>query len=139
MRGVRFAEPGQKVVLPSASLRGSNVIDPQGEPLGRIDDVVLSHGTGPISYVVLEPGTKDRLIPIPFGAFRVTTNGRLVLDIDQGRIYTAPSYPKGGRPNWSDRVWDQRVASFWGCMPRGVTKEQAEQQSSSSPSTGRRH
>jgi len=107
--------------------------------MGRIDDVVLSHGTGPISYVVLEPGTKDRLIPIPFGAFRVTTNGRLVLDIDQGRIYTAPSYPKGGRPNWSDRVWDQRVASFWGCMPRGVTKEQAEQQSSSSPSTGRRH
>jgi len=139
MRGVQFAEPGQKVVLSSASLRGSNVIDPQRDPLGRIDDIVLNHATGAISYVVLEPGTKDRLIPIPFGAFRVTTHGHLVLDIDEGRIYTAPSYPKGGRPNWSDRVWDWRVANFWGRLPSGVTIEQTTPKSSPPTSMGHRH
>ena len=123
MRGVRIAGPGQEKVPAVESLKGSTVIDPQQEPLGRIDDIVLDHATGAISYVVLEPGTKDRLIPIPFSVFSITTKGRLVLDIDEGRVYTAPSYAKGGSPNWGDPVWDERVAAFWGRVPKGVTAE----------------
>ncbi|MGD0660779.1 MAG: PRC-barrel domain-containing protein [Syntrophorhabdales bacterium] len=123
MRGVRLAGPGQGAVPTVESLKGSTVIDPQQEPLGRIEDIVLDHATGAISYVVMEPGTKDRLIPIPFSVFGVTTKGRLVLDIDEGRVYTAPSYAKGGSPNWRDPVWDERVAAFWGRVPKGVIAE----------------
>jgi sporulation protein YlmC with PRC-barrel domain len=137
MRGVRLAGPGQGAVPTVESLKGSTVIDPQQEPLGRIEDIVLDHATGAISYVVMEPGTKDRLIPIPFSVFGVTTKGRLVLDIDEGRVYTAPSYAKGGSPNWRDPVWDERVAAFWGRVPKGVTAEAVR--TPSSPHESVRH
>ena len=137
MRGVRLAGPGQEAHPTVESLKGSTVIDPQQEPLGRIDDIVLDHATGAISYVVLEPGTKDRLIPIPFSVFSITTKGRLVLDIDEGRVYTAPSYAKGGSPNWRDPVWDERVAAFWGRVPKGVTAEAVR--TPSSPHESVRH
>ena len=137
MRGVRLAGPGQEAHPTVESLKGSTVIDPQQEPLGRIDDIVLDHATGAISYVVLEPGTKDRLIPIPFSVFSITTKGRLVLDIDEGRVYTAPSYAKGGSPNWRDPVWDERVAAFWGRVPKGVTAEAVR--APSSPHESVRH
>ena len=117
MRAVDYAGPGEKKDLTVNSLKGSKVVDPQGEPLGKIEDVMLSHESNAIAYVVLEPGTRDRLIPIPFSVFRVTTKGRLVLDIDEGLIYTAPNYPKGGSPNWRDPRWDERVAAFWSRLP----------------------
>jgi hypothetical protein len=137
MRGEQIARPGQDVTLPADSLEGSTIVDPQRYALGRIDSVVLDLVTGAISYIVLEPGTKDRLIPIPFGVFKVSTGKQLVLDIDQGRVYTAPSFPKGAKPNWSDRVFDQRVVAFWGRMPSGVGPGQAELRSSSSQSANR--
>ncbi len=121
LRAERLAKPGQRVIVAPNSLKGSTVVDPQRGALGRIDDVVVNPATGTISYIVLEPGTKDRLIPIPFPAFEITTGKQLVLDVDEGRIYTAPSYPKGGTPNWSDPVFHQRVKAFWGYLPSGVT------------------
>ncbi|MBV9610393.1 MAG: PRC-barrel domain-containing protein, partial [Acidobacteria bacterium] len=35
-------------------VRGSTVYGRDGEKLGKIDDVVLAHGTGEIRYVVID-------------------------------------------------------------------------------------
>jgi len=128
MRAVDYAAPGEKKELTVNSLKGTSVVDPQGEPLGRIEDVTVNHESNAIAYVVMEPGTRDRHIPIPFGAFRVTTKGRLVLDVDEGLIYTAPNYPKGGSPNRQDPLWDERVAAFWGRVPFGRTAHRLSSQ-----------
>lgn len=136
MRGERYPAPGQKIIAASGYLTGTDVVDPQRTRLCRIDSIVLDLASGYISYVVVQPGTNDRLIPIPFSAFRATPGKQLVLDIDEGRIYTAPSYPKDAKPDWADPVFSQNVAAFWGTLPAGIATARTQQQQPQSPSTG---
>ena len=92
MKGERYAAPGQEnnccVRFPGT---GTDVVDPQRTRLGRIDSIVLDLASGYISYLVVQPGTNDRLVHLPFStvqghAGRAT---RHVLDIDEGRILLA--------------------------------------------------
>lgn len=107
------AAGSQRSVVTADSLKNAKIVDPQGLPLGTVKAVEPDPKNGTIAYVVMEPGTRDRYIPVPYSAFLLTPDRRLVLDIDQGRILTAPSFTKDGRPNWSDAAWTEQIRKFW--------------------------
>lgn len=104
-------------IVRADSLRDAKIIDTQGQELGTVKDVELDLGGGSIAYVIMEPGTKDRLIPIPFSAFLLTPRRQLVLDTDPGRLLAAPSYNPEGRAEWSDLDWRNRISAFWSSGP----------------------
>lgn len=92
---------------------GAKIVDPQGREIATVNNADVDPRSGAIVYVVIEPGLRDRLIPVPRGAFQEDSKGRLVLDVDRGRILTAPNYPKGTKPDWGDPAWRNAIARFW--------------------------
>ncbi len=114
---------GEDMIVHSDQLKGSDVVNPQGEKLGTVNTIALDLSNGRISYVVVDPGMGHNLIPVPYNAFGVMQNQQLVLDVNKARLEQAPDYAKSSQPNWADHSFDQRVASFWGKAPAGLMKE----------------
>ncbi len=105
--------PDSRFFVTLESLHDAKVVDPQGLELGRVKSVELDLTTGSIGYLVVMPGTKDRLIPVPYAAFLLTPAKQLVLDVGHGLILSAPNYPKDSSPNWSDPNWTAGIQDFW--------------------------
>src|SRR5688572_12487922 len=102
---------------------GSRVIDVAGQPLGRIENIVLSP-VGCAEAAILT-ATSGRLIPIPWTLVRVSGDTRVAgampganlvfsINVDQARLAQAPSFTRSQWPNMSNQNWLQGSINFFG-------------------------
>jgi hypothetical protein len=102
---------------------GSRVIDATGQPLGRIENVVLSP-VGCAEAAILT-AANGRLVPIPWTLVRVSGDtraagtipgGNLVftVNMDQARLAAAPSFVRTQWPDLSNMNWLQPSIAFFG-------------------------
>jgi sporulation protein YlmC with PRC-barrel domain len=109
-----------QMLINADKLKGSDVVNPQGDKLGTVQNLALDLTNGKISYVVVDPGFGKNLVPVPYGMFGLMKNEKLVLNLDKARLAQAPGFGRYSQPNWSDSNFDQQVAGFWGMEPTGV-------------------
>ena len=102
---------------------GSRVIDAAGQPLGRIENIVLSP-VGCAEAAILT-GANGRLVPIPWQLVRVSGDTRVAgampganlvftINTDQARLATAPSFTRSQWPDMSGQTWLQPSITFFG-------------------------
>jgi|GEM_PF-845630 len=80
----------------SSQIIGTTVSNPQGEKLGKIDDVLIDPN-GAVKYAILSHGgllgIGDKLIPIPWRALKLDKEkGTLVVNADKAALEKAPSF-----------------------------------------------
>ena len=110
------------VTLSSSSITGDAVVNPQGEDLGKIEDIMLDVGAGRVSYAVLSfggfLGMGDKLFALPWDALKLDTeNHRFILDVPKERLENAPGFDKDNWPNMADRTWGSSVHDYYGSKP----------------------
>jgi hemerythrin superfamily protein/sporulation protein YlmC with PRC-barrel domain len=99
-------------VLSAATIVADEVRDADGEPLGRIEELVIDIDHGRVAYAVLS--ISDRWIPLPWQALRLSEEHRFVADLDRGLIARAPGFDRRNWPDMSDPAFHQAIDRHYG-------------------------
>lgn len=110
--------------IPKAStFIGSAVVNPQGESLGKLDDLVIDPATGSITYAVLSRGSVlglgGKLFAVAWDALKLQPDGKtFVLNISQETLDNTPGFDKNNWPKRPDPVLSAAVRGTGaGTMP----------------------
>jgi sporulation protein YlmC with PRC-barrel domain len=111
-------------VLSATTLTGDKVVNPQGEHLGKVEELMLDLDNGRVSYVVLSfggfLGFGEKLFAIPWEALTVNTEDHtLILNVEKEQLENAPGFDKD---NWPERAqyeagWLLDVYNYYGYTP----------------------
>jgi hypothetical protein len=108
--------------MDAASLTGNNVVNANGEDLGRIEAIMLDVTSGRIAYAVLSfggfLGMGSKLFAIPWSALTLDAGQkRFVLDVSKERLESAPGFDKDHWPSMADRAWATDVHDYYDVTP----------------------
>ena len=104
------AETPTGSLLSGQKLLGRKVENPQGESLGRVEDLMISADGGRIAYAVVSFGgvlsLGNKLFAVPWSLLHVDQpKKKVILDLDRKTLMKAHGFDKGHWPDSSN--WDR--------------------------------
>jgi sporulation protein YlmC with PRC-barrel domain len=104
--------------LSASTLIGDAIVNPAGEKLGDLKDIVLDTARGEIVYAVLASGgvlgVGEKLFAVPWSALRIEgDSGRLVLDASPDRLKSADGFDRDHWPSAPDRGFVERGRTYY--------------------------
>lgn len=105
--------------LTATSIIGDKVENPEGDDLGRIDNLMINLHSGRIEYAVIEYGAflglGGKLFAIPFHELQVIPGKRaFLLNRDEEHLKNSPGFDKGHWPDTNDHGYYGDVNTYWG-------------------------
>lgn len=119
----KLATYSSRHVVPAKTIIGSDVVNPNWESLGKIEDVVLDASAGRLAYAVLSfggfLGMGDKYFAIPWNAFKfnLPPESRIVLNVDKKLLETAPGFDKDNWPDVANSDWGKSIYKHYGFTP----------------------
>jgi sporulation protein YlmC with PRC-barrel domain len=112
----------QPRVLSASTIIGDTVVNPDGEKLGDIRELMIDLEFGQVAYAVLSFGgffgLGDKLFAIPWQALTILPEEHaFLLEIDKETLKDAPGFDKDNWPETTDRTWTEQVYSYYGYAP----------------------
>lgn len=106
-------------VLSAGTVTGDNVVNSNGDDLGKVEEVMLDTDHGRIAYAVLSfggfLGIGDKYFAIPWESLQLDKeNHRFVLDVDKEKLENAPGFDKNNWPGTPDNEFVGRVYDYYG-------------------------
>ena len=102
----------------ASSIIGTNVVNPKGDSLGDIKEIVIDPRTGRVAYAVVSFGgflsMGEKLFAIPFSSFKYdVSKNHYVLDVSKERLKEAPGFDSDHWPSMSDEKWNRDVYKYY--------------------------
>jgi sporulation protein YlmC with PRC-barrel domain len=112
-------------LMSAGSISSNKIVNPSGDILGDVKEIMLDMHTGRVSYVVLSFGgflsLGEKLFAVPWNALKLdTVNKTFVLDIPKERLEAAPGFDKDDWPNMGDATWAHGIHAYYGTQPDTV-------------------
>ena len=110
------------IVKANKEVVGRKVINPQGEHLGKVEEVMLDTAPGRIAYAVLSfggfLGIGDKLFAVPWNALHYDPQEEaFVLRADKKFLENAPGFDKENWPDMSNATWRSDVYRYYSIKP----------------------
>lgn len=108
-------------ILSSSTLNGDPVVDPEGNKLGTLKEIMLDIKEGLVAYAVLARGgfggMGEKLFAVPWSMLQVDgDNKRVVLDVDPEVLDDSPGFDPDNWPSFSED-WRADVDRHFGLVP----------------------
>ncbi len=123
-RSIKHTDPSKpyRRVMSASTLEGDRVKNPQGEDLGKIEDIMIDVPTGRVAYGVLSfggvLGMGSKLFAIPWSSLMLDEDEKnFVLNVDKERLKAAPGFDKDNWPDMADPNWRGQIYSYYGAQP----------------------
>jgi hypothetical protein len=105
-------------LISSELIRGTKVLNKQGEHLGTIVTVMIDKHTGQVAYSVMSfggfLGIGEKHHPLPWHVLNYDQAlGAYVIDLDKERLVTAPAYALTDPIRWEDNEWRTRLDDYY--------------------------
>lgn len=113
--------PGPEVMA-ADTLQGDKVVNPRGDNLGDIEDIMIDVSSGRVAYAVLSRGGilgfGDKLYAIPWEALTLDADREcFILDVDESQLANAPGFDKDHWPSMADRTWGSEIHTYYNRQP----------------------
>lgn len=91
---------------------GCEVSNSQGETLGEVDDIVVDHTSGQVTYLLMEPSDRSGFIPVPIEACRAKSEDEITLNVPRESLASMATFENKQQPSWTSERWNrnQRAA-----------------------------
>lgn len=111
--------------LTATSIIGDKIENPEGENLGKIDNLMVNLNDGKIEYAVIEFGSflgiGGKLFAVPFTELQIDpVKEMFVLNRDKDYLKNMPGFDQGHWPDTNSHTYFNEVNTYWGA-PRETT------------------
>jgi sporulation protein YlmC with PRC-barrel domain len=108
--------------LGATSLAHDKVVNLNGEPVGRIEELMIDVTTGRVAYAVLSfggfLGFGRKLFAVPWSALTVDeTRKCVVINVQRQQLERMPGFDKDHWPDLDDLEYATGVYRQWGVTP----------------------
>lgn len=113
--------------IKASTIIGTQVVDPKGNSLGDIKEIVIDPRTGRVAYAVVSFGgflsLGEKLFAIPFSAFeyKVTKSdlvaSEYVLNVSRERLQAATGFDADHWPLMRDEKWHRDLHTYYDRLP----------------------
>jgi len=110
-----------KTTFRSKTLTGMKVRNPEGQELGKIEDIVVDMESRQVRYAALSfggfLGIGDKLFAVPIEALQLKHDEKdefFVLDIPKEKLKNAPGFSQNSWPDVGNPRWAAGVDQFYG-------------------------
>ena len=108
--------------LKASSVIGTSVVNPTGDNLGDVKEVVIDPRSGKVAYAVISfggfLGMGEKLFAIPFSALKYNVEkNEYVLDVSKERLKAAPGFDPDHWPAMSDEKWNREIYKYYERSP----------------------
>lgn len=115
-----------KRLIPATRMELYDVVNPEGEDLGQVQNFMVDPETGRIAFMVVAfggfLGLTDKWIAIPMEVLRWDIDSDyFVMDVPRETLERAPGLYKGEWPDEVDLSWMEEVYTCFGCQPYWVS------------------
>ena len=109
-------------VLSLSTLLGSEVVNIEGEKLGKVESFAVDLEQGRLAYVVLSfggfLGFRDKWFAVPWEALEFSHHDqRFILNVEKELLKEAPGFDKDHWPSIEDHQFAREVYEYYGRMP----------------------
>lgn len=121
--GAAVPVTGSDIAFRSDQLVGAAVVNPQGEDLGSVDDIVVGPQSEKIAYLVIGRGGlfgfNEKYVPVPWDSFKVAPgNQLLVLATTKATLDAAPQVKHDQNFQAADFAAESvKVNAYWAAHP----------------------
>lgn len=107
-----------RLTLSAGSLVGDKIVSPDGEKIGKLEEIMIDINDGSVAYAVLSfggfLGIGDKLFALPWGMLRVDeANKRIVCDISKDALELAPGFDKDNWPDFSSVNYQRQLNDYY--------------------------
>jgi sporulation protein YlmC with PRC-barrel domain len=112
----------EATLLRGSALFSYRVKSPQGEDLGKVEDIMIDMEVKRIAYAVLSFGgfwgLGDKWVPVPWDALTFKPDEKvLILNIEKEKLQKAPHFERATLPELADRQWGAVIHTYYGYPP----------------------
>jgi PRC-barrel domain protein len=109
-------------LISSDKVEGTSVMNPAGEKLGSIENIMIDKLSGKVAYAVMSfggfLGIGDRHHPLPWGMLKYDTNlDGYVVNLDKQMLEKAPTYADDERVDLADEEYGRRLHDYYNVPP----------------------
>jgi sporulation protein YlmC with PRC-barrel domain len=102
----------------ASNMIGTDVVNPKGESLGEIKEIVIDPYSGRVAYGVVAfggfLGMGEKLFAIPFGSFEYEAKkNKYVLDVTKEYLKDAPGFDPAHWPPMTEEQWHRGVYKYY--------------------------
>jgi len=109
-------------LISSDKVEGTSVMNPAGEKLGTIENVMIDKLSGKVAYAVMSfggfLGIGHRHHPVPWGMLKYDTNlNGYIVNLDKQMLEKAPTYADDERVDLADEAYGRRLHDYYKVPP----------------------
>ncbi len=118
--------------MKASDIIGTRVVNPKGDNLGDIKEIVIDPHTGKVAYAVVSFGgflsLGEKLFAIPFSALEYSVKkpdlapgmliqSEYILHVSKEKLEAAPGFDTDHWPLLSDEKWHRTMHTYYGLSP----------------------